>query len=719
MLIRNALILACCSTAVTAYSQLRWEPMGGPWDSTPGHQRIASLVRTSQGSILAQSDSLFRSIDNGQHWLALHNPFGMSYDPYIVDASGSIFSPSGNYRSIDDGTTWQGVGPSDANHQGFSGAFAAASDGTLFGVDNSWLYESTDGGDVWDSVAPVNTLDIWRMAALSSTVLVAVAYNGSGTHPGFKEIRRSTDGGFTWQGGGAVLDSEEVSNFIVRAHSVVARTSTYHLAVSTDAGSTWAPADDPTWPSVCQVLRSAPYGADSLIAYVLNLGLCVGSPQTRSWRVLDAGAPTWSMECLLADTGGYFVGLDNGLLRSTTGHAPWDTVTNGMRRIVSIERVLVEPNGTVFVIGNGITVLRTRDGGESWQKVVPFTTNMSYYGIMRTSRGELLLSSFGNGVFRSTDDGDSWQSFGIGLEKNVWNIIEHPSGALFAYCYDSSVVRSLDGGVHWASCHFGIGSGDVRSMAIGADGTVWAGTGDSGVFRSTNIGASWTNAHVVSDSTAQYIWIPSMFADSEGGIYATVLPGSYDVVGSDGVLRTTDNGATWANCSDSLNLDWMWAMAEPQRGKLVSVGDAGVSVTTNGHHWRDVTGNLPGMRSDFRSVAVDDRGRILVATDQGLYRSDDIFTAVPYAPIELPSSSPTLELSIHPNPAYDIVHVQVRDANASTLGLYNILGERLLETDVDQSHNSTFDVSSLKTGLYTIAARGHQRLAQQRLVVVR
>ena len=93
----------------------------------------------------------------------------------------------------------------------------------------------------------------------------------------------------------------------------------------------------------------------------------------------------------------------------------------------------------------------------------------------------LFAGSSYNGMFRSTDNGESWKEVNSGLANtSVFSLISHDS-TLFAGTFGSGIFLSTDNGESWTSFSSGLNAFNVYSLAINGN-ELFAGTGDSCIW---------------------------------------------------------------------------------------------------------------------------------------------------------------------------------------------------------------------------------------------
>jgi photosystem II stability/assembly factor-like uncharacterized protein len=203
----------------------------------------------------------------------------------------------------------------------------------------------------------------------------------------------------------------------------------------------------------------------------------------------------------------------------------------------------------------------------------------------------------GGGVFRSTDQGLTWQESGLLLDQ-VSEIIINNAGTIFAALSNGEIHRSLDNGASWWVSatgrvdHLGAMAYDpdlnilfaarreyfssstddgdswqlvsdefpfsqVRSLAaVPGGGPLFVGTIADKVFRSDNDGVTWTlfDSGMTTNGIYDFLVVP------EGDIYAASYGG--------GIYRTAWDGTTWTQLKNGLDDDFCMTISRDPAGSL-------------------------------------------------------------------------------------------------------------------------------------------------------
>ena len=242
-----------------------------------------------------------------------------------------------------------------------------------------------------------------------------------------------------------------------------------------------------------------------------------------------------------------------------------------------------------YIMGTaGGGVWKTKDGGNTWSCIsdgyfggsigavamAPSDANVLYVGEgEQTLRGNV---SSGNGVWKSTDGGDSWKHIGLKKTEHIARIRIHPTnpdivyvaaiGNLWKPNKERGIFKTVDGGKTWAKILFEsnkAGGGDLildpnNPRIIYA--STWqmkrngyrmdSGGPGSKLWKSVDSGETWTD-----------ITKSKGFPDGTLGIIGvTVSPLNSDRIWAiveakqGGVFRSDDGGKTWIKTSTNRNL---------------------------------------------------------------------------------------------------------------------------------------------------------------------
>jgi photosystem II stability/assembly factor-like uncharacterized protein len=195
------------------------------------------------------------------------------------------------------------------------------------------------------------------------------------------------------------------------------------------------------------------------------------------------------------------------------------------------------PN-TYYTGYTGGGVWRTDDGGLTWRNisdgffktssigdiaVAPSDRNVIYVGTGEHAvRG--VMTSFGDGVYKSTDGGRTWRNSGLKQSRHISDVIVHPT--------NENVV--------W----------------VASQGTVHGPNSERGVYKSSDGGVTWKRTLYVNDSTG----IASLTIDPTNAriLYAASwqhqrLPWTVNSGGRGSSLwKSTDGGETWTKINNGL-----------------------------------------------------------------------------------------------------------------------------------------------------------------------
>ncbi len=297
----------------------------------------------------------------------------------------------------------------------------------------------------------------------------------------------------------------------------------------------------------------------------------------------------------------------------------------------------------VGTIGQGI--MRSADGGESWQRV-GIGQGMHSDALVRTiasnpRRPEVVFAGTDKGLYRSEDAGQSWRLVDSPLSSYcVWALAVDPvePQTMFAGTgtpTPATLFRSTDGGRRWEQRPAEIAEecpnvGIPRVTGIAIDPvnrrSIWVGLEVDGVRHSADGGDTW----VTIDGN-----IPN--PDVHNVAVAGGPPKTVFVVVNNDVFTSTDDGATWKSVRIREVFPWSYPrgiMVQPGNPKVVfvTIGDTtpgriGTVMRSKdaGKTWENLSLPVqPNTAMWVANIQPHDPQVVFAASRYGyLYRSDD------------------------------------------------------------------------------------------------
>ena len=244
-------------------------------------------------------------------------------------------------------------------------------------------------------------------------------------------------------------------------------------------------------------------------------------------------------------------------------------------RSVAVTGVTSQPL-TYFAGYTGGGLWRTDDAGISWRNVsdgffktgsvgaiavAPSDPNVIYVGMGEHAvRGQ--SSTYGDGVYRSTDQGRTWTHVGLAPTRQISAVRVHPANPDLVY--------------------------------VAAQGERWKGTPDRGIYRSADGGKTWTLVLKGETATSGASDL-SMDPVNPRVLYAAMwdhqrVPWQVRSGGpGSGIWKSTDGGDTWKRLTSGLpdlmgkigvsvspaNHERVYAIVEAEQGGLYRSDDAG------------------------------------------------------------------------------------------------------------------------------------------------
>ncbi len=531
---------------------------------------------------------------------------------------------------------------------------------------NAGTWETADGGSTWSHTGFVNN---WQKG-YSENQYFAFAYSFNGLNKTVtKDIFNSDKfygafGQWAWGSfdGGVTLNNisteqvsenhwistgvENINGHCIDVNQInpnVVYIGGYDIGFwySTDHGNSWTRTqpDYNTYPNYSWDLgvagtvptNIAKRGAGSNVMTLLN------DPDRENvvWASFSRGQFTDINENAIAKT---------GLFKSTNYGEDWILVTNGLPNYdnsirmygLALDRASNVNNRTLFITIDGV-VYRSVDDGDSWQ-VVLSNKKLKFIEVDKLN-SNIIYAGGSDGLWKSVDSGDNWSEIGT-VEMHKINTDIRPdivptwinwTGGTPTYPWEGVFDIETDPN----------NAGTVYVTVLGEN---------KGLYKTENGGNAWS--HIITDSTMRGV---SVAPENSNIVYATSSK-SYHSGGfgnSKGILYSTDAGQNWIEVNDNMAYNY-GGILEVETGSNPSVWV-----------WSPGTGVQQSKVPYFEALSIEDN---------------------------------LLESTIYPNPTTAIINIS-DDYLGSEYQIISISGQLLMKGTINEH---TLNVEKLKTGIYLL-----------------
>jgi photosystem II stability/assembly factor-like uncharacterized protein len=316
-------------------------------------------------------------------------------------------------------------------------------------------------------------------------------------------------------------------------------------------------------------------------------------------------------------------------------------------------------SSTTFYFGSvGGGVWQTTDAGVVWKPlfdgqpiasigalaVAPSDLKVIYAGTGESDIRSNLSS--GDGVYKSTDGGQTWANIGLRDSRQISRIVVDAQNAnivyvaSFGHAYgpnnERGVYKSTDGGSSWTKVLDQGPDTGVSDLALATEdskilfATTWRSHRppwstyapldgpDSGLFRSQNSGQSWSR--LTGNGLPDGDWGRTAVAVSPNGkrVYALISASK-----KPGLYRSDDGGDTWTLQNEDRRLTsraWYFGSitVDPSNPDVIYMPNVALYRSEDGGKTISVLRGAPG-GDDYHQIWVDPKAssRMILGTDQG------------------------------------------------------------------------------------------------------
>ncbi|GAP13096.1 hypothetical protein LARV_00838 [Longilinea arvoryzae] len=394
-----------------------------------------------------------------------------------------------------------------------------------------------------------------------------------------------------------------------------------------------------------------------------------------TWQAVNTGLGNGYIQSLAVRSDGrvYAGTYGNGVYRSQDGGASWVAINTGDSRVAGliVYDIEIDPNNTQTIYISGRTTqgscindplcvlygyaFKSLDGGDTWTlswNSMNYTVYVKgqYYSNIgdysydievdpTNSQTVYLAGHRGSGVYKSTDGGGTWaMTQPITLDRSARKllIVKGTPQAIYNSTYDTAgVYKTTDGGSTWVQKNTGLPS-PLYGFALSRDSQnpsdIYLGTGDHGVYKSSDLADNWTPWGLSSN----FIWA---FGQVPG-----TSPALYAATDGNGLQYSADGSANWQSAHAGILNTNVTGLATFSGYLYAGVNGGGVFKTNDqGENWQAVNSGLTNLNVQNLQVI---SGSLYAFTTTSLYvlsgdgSSWSVAGSVSFAPsLEQPSAS--------------------------------------------------------------------------------
>ena len=351
-------------------------------------------------------------------------------------------------------------------------------------------------------------------------------------------------------------------------------------------------------------------------------------------------------------------------------HRPHDVVS-----AVQVSPAYSQDSTVYIIVRNNL--FRSSDGGNTWKRLVHGLDNRQVPSSLvaaPSDRQVLYMAAVESGVYRSLDGGDTWQSANgdlTDLAVNWLQVSPDDASLVFAQVGEKTLYKTANGGAAWVPV---LTDSPAVALAWSPDrSTLLIGTDQGQLYRSDDQGDTWKFeiALPATDTIRRIVFSPNFTQDQ------TFWVGT----GQHGVYQTTDAGQTFVRQNvglTDLRIEDMAVLADGSR--FIATWEGGYwRWDANQQQWINTDEGLtrdpmaddeavPHFEDLGFSNTFDTDGTVFLGGFDGLYKSTN--HGKTWTPLETLSSGAVIDLAISPQFGQD-----------KTLAIATYVGELYLSQD--------------------------------------
>lgn len=674
-------------------------------------------------------------------WTHTGGPNGGIVGDMAINLNGDIyagvygfFSPtfyfkyySGLYKSTDDGNSWNEIETQFDPFETYA-LYINRAGHILVGTNHQGrIYRSTNDGITWENNnSGYNTGECWAFGESNDSILFAG--NGEG------EVYRSTNYGESWEFSGSLMSLV----FATDSSNVVYCGTHLGLFKTTDNGNNWFQNNSFQDTAVSSILIDSENNIFVSTGYYDNgNGVYYSTNGGNNW--IHLGLEGKVVLSLAFDSNGtlYAGTKQDGLFKTTDMGQIWTQHQNGIGGI-EVFRLKINSQNHIFIGSENEGVFHSTNSGESFTQVglpISHIQNIDF-----SSDKNYLFASTPSGVQRYNRTTGNWENKGL---REVEAVSVSPSGDLYAATFVDGIYRSINNGDSWEFV-----SNDVieRYNFKAVTDSILVDAAFPNLKISTDRGSSWNITNIESD-----IWSSSIlynknkiylhgYTNFENKIFITTDTGKtfleitvpVSLYGENGLAINSSNHLFLTSdgiyFSESPYINWSKLYQSSSYSIFIdlvdniysSVVDGIIHSNNNGNHWELIfTENIS--RAFAHDLKIEDNSLFIATNSYGLYE------------LQIPTSIDDEVNFItnyhlfqnYPNPFNSSTNVKysIPQSGRVSIKVFDLMG-REVTTLLDRyqeagSYDLIFQAHDLASGIYFYQLQASEFTATKKLILLK
>jgi photosystem II stability/assembly factor-like uncharacterized protein len=673
-------------SASNFFSQTCWEPTNGPY----GGQ--CNKLKTINNEVYAATNcGVYSTNDLGVTWKnksgGILGECQIINDIDIVNNTMIIGTEdSGIYISNDFGNNWvtSNNGLVDPIG-GFYRIYDVYVDGSnlLIGTSNG-VYKSSNQGNSWTpsniGISEPNNVNAYRFVKNGSSIFLAT----------FNDIYKSNDNGFTWVNLNISFEIMSAS-FVSHAGALyVIDNGTSEIYKSVNNGQSWT--------ILSFDFAFFPFRLYSVGSYLY----CVASYGTTyvSYVSLDGG-DSWTnfADKMFFD----MIEQNNQVIGSGGGVCKWQNGTQDIYNAglggASSTNCLFRDDNTIYS-GNANGIYKTNDDGNTWENISTGLPLGVVVNSIAKSGNNLIIGTKGFGIFLSTDNGGTWISSNNGLTVN--NIYFSNVSTLFSYngrvfmgakenltfFNNGALFISDNNGLSWTKSSDGLPQNFNVTSICNYNQYIIIGGGSHGVFLSVDNGANWLFDGLNAS-------IKSLCSNSTG----------YYAASGNTVYKTDDLGNTWT--SHTFNNGSGINSITIINNVIYTVQDNELHYLNNGN-WTSFDSGCLGLNR--KCLISNSSGELFIgasaSNEDGYFVLNNGVSKYNGAISDVNEKDINTEITVYPNPTSHSITIKGETNMNQNFKIYDQMGREVFKGKLT-GKDTEVNFSALSKGIYTLKIEGN------------